>query len=1073
MIYIDNSEKNINILNDGITTSNTILNNKLFYEKAKRISKWLPTAKKTDQYNNIFLNRYYIVEFLTTDKPIQKKIKSFNELSFIHFSETIPIIKNHYRPNDEFWDFQYAMPQIFAPNAYNFWNIDNGEIPGQIENNEIVVAVADLPLMWYHPDLINNVWQNLNEDSDGDGTVIEYLNNEWVLDPDDLNNIDDDNDGFIDNLIGWNAHSDSNNININLSLVHGTNVAGCISSMTNNQSGIASIGWSIKIMGITICDNGGNITSGYEGIFSAAQMGADIINNSWGSSGGPDYAETLINTILNEYNCIIVASAGNSGTNIENYPASFNGVVSVTSTSQGDLFSCWATRHETVDIAAPGDNIFTTNTTQNENGVLYHYTTGTSFSAPIVSGALGLIKSVNPHADRSFLISKIKLSASYFNDMDGYCGSESLNGYIGEGQLNIKDALLQYIEPDLNITDINVLNQTGYILPNDTSEIIIRIFNSYGAHPIENIQAYLSTENTGVSIINNQFTFNEILPSGSDYDALFLITSTENMSSGDILFNINVNAELSGNFPSNLEINNEPYNYESVLYIPFGSPQQYGYPFGNVKIKHTPLLSDLNNNSLLEIYFSSDSLLFGTMIAGFEVPNFPFQANSKITTPCSSGDLNNNNTNELVFGTKTGTIYVLDQNGNQLLNYSQTDSIVGHSSLSDINGDGFLDIIFISNNNSTSTIFAINYLGNDLPGFPVYISEKIISGPAVVDIDLNGFSDIIFGTLENNIYAINNLGNIKNGFPVSTIQPIYFPPTLLDLNRDQDIEIVIGDSDGNIYIYDHNGSQINQFSVESSISSSIAIADLNRDGNMELIFFSSDNHAHALNSESGESLDGWPINLDSESNIEPIILDIDNDEDLEIIITTTNGNIYLIHHNGSLYNNYPYFSQDSIASTPSVGDIDNDGDYELIFGTNKNLCVIDINEFGGSQYSWRTYRGNSMRNGFFNIELSELSYKKFNLPNVYKLGNNYPNPFNPITNIDYSIPENINVSLFIYNILGEKIHTLINNEYQKTGYKTIQWNAKNKNGHPISTGVYFYKIQAGSFNKTKKMILIK
>ena len=76
--------------------------------------------------------------------------------------------------------------------------------------------------------------------------------------------------------------------------------------MTNNQSGIASIGWSIKIMGITICDNGGNITSGYEGIFSAAQMGADIINNSWGSSGGPDYAETLINTILNEYNCIII-----------------------------------------------------------------------------------------------------------------------------------------------------------------------------------------------------------------------------------------------------------------------------------------------------------------------------------------------------------------------------------------------------------------------------------------------------------------------------------------------------------------------------------------------------------------------------------------------------------------------------------------------------------------------------------------------------------------------------------------------------------------------------------------------
>ena len=194
-----------------------------------------------------------------------------------------------------FYELQYAIPQINATNAYNLWDIENGEIPGHIQNDNIIVAVNDYPVMWYHPDLIDNIWQNLAEDADGDGTVFEYTGTEWILDPGDINNLDDDNDGFIDNLIGWNAHSNEGDIGVNLSLSHGTNVAGCVSSMTNNETGIASVGWSIKIMGITNCDPGGSITSGYEGILTAAQMRADIINNSWGSSGGPDYAQALIN----------------------------------------------------------------------------------------------------------------------------------------------------------------------------------------------------------------------------------------------------------------------------------------------------------------------------------------------------------------------------------------------------------------------------------------------------------------------------------------------------------------------------------------------------------------------------------------------------------------------------------------------------------------------------------------------------------------------------------------------------------------------------------------------------------
>ena len=368
----------------------------------------------------------------------------------------------------------------------------------------------------------------------------------------------------------------------------------------------------------------------------------------------------------------------------------------MTSTSQGSVFSCWATRHETVDIAAPGDNIFTTSTIEDEGGLLYDFTTGTSFSAPIVSGALGLLKSIYPNGDRDFLISKIKLGASYFNDMDGDCNGEELSGYVGAGQLNIKDAILQSIEPELDVLNVMVLNETGIFIPGDTTELMITIQNSSGSSPINSVTNYLSTEHPGVSLIQSQFQFDGSLPSGNNYSAPFLITSSNNVSHGDIEFLLEISAELDGNIPSNLQLDVDPYFFEKEINIPFGGPQQYGYPIDSVNILFSPLLVDQDNNSLPEIYFSSDSLIYGSMIGGLSVGNFPFYVNDKVLTELSSADLNSDDNNELVFGTKNGLVYGLDHNGNQLFVYEQSDSIIGFCSLSDVNNDSFFMIFIFS-----------------------------------------------------------------------------------------------------------------------------------------------------------------------------------------------------------------------------------------------------------------------------------------------------------------------------------------------------------------------------------------
>jgi flagellar hook assembly protein FlgD len=91
----------------------------------------------------------------------------------------------------------------------------------------------------------------------------------------------------------------------------------------------------------------------------------------------------------------------------------------------------------------------------------------------------------------------------------------------------------------------------------------------------------------------------------------------------------------------------------------------------------------------------------------------------------------------------------------------------------------------------------------------------------------------------------------------------------------------------------------------------------------------------------------------------------------------------------------------------------------------------------------------------------------------FALKQNYPNPFNPSTLIRYQLPEQTNVTISIYDLMGRSVRTLIPGESQKAGYRQVLWNATNDLGQPVSAGMYIYTIQAGEFRQTKKMVLLK
>ena len=1067
LVYIDNSISDFQVDENTGRSNLEELNQKMDDISAFKISQWLPNARPTDRDGDIYLNRYYVIEFNSPRMDLQARVKEVETLPSIRTAETITINRPTYTPNDSYWTQQWYMTNIEADHAFDLWDIDGGDIPGQMSEGEMVVGIVDNALDWDHPDLVGNLWQNLGEDADGDGVVIIQSGNTWIFDPGDENGVDDDGDGYTDNFIGWDvSFNDNDPVPPNSQYDHGTPVAGCVSAVTNNNSGIASVGWSVKLMGINSTNDPGYVTHGYNGILAAAQMGANVINCSWGGPGGGN--QSVINTAYNTYGCIIVASAGNGGsdgnTNFDfHQPSGLNNVISVTATGTGDNFNCWATAGETVDLCAPGESIMTTSI-----GGSYGSAWGTSFSSPITAGAVALLWSKFPNWDQGMVVDRIISSTDEFSDMTASCQGTSLEGMLGSGRLNIYKALTSGVNPSLSIQDVNYQNDTdgdGVFNPGEQVKIKLVIANDEGWADAENVVATLSTDDDRLVIIDDVITFDDPIPAGNSSFTLidhFLVYATQDAQLGNISCNVHLQAGTS-----------EPY-YEINEGITVSlSLNQYGFPVTGMSIKSSPLIADLDNNSYSEIYFGSeDDNVYSYMIAGVPVSGFPFETDDKVQSSPAAGDVDLDGENELVFGSYDGKLYIVSTNGNQELAYSQSGFIIGAPALGDLDGDGDLEVVFTTQSGTSGQLYAIHHTGNNVSGFPVDVDEKMVVGAALGDLEGDGSLDIVIATYEDHIYAVNNDGTIKDGFPFVASHRFKSAATLVDLDGDNDLEIVAGNDDGILYILHHDGSTMATYDVGDDIRGGVSVADINDDGSHELLFVGYDDHIHVWNPATGTELDGWPYDMGNNALSCPVTADLDNDGDLEIVTAMKSGTIYIFHHDGTLFNNFPSTVAGNIESTPAIGRLDNDDDYEIVFGTTSGLQVIDIKVEMGERFSWKMHRGNLERTGFYDMSLTAIESKDNVLPQEFTVSQNYPNPFNPSTTVDIHLPESNNLIVSIYDISGRLISTLVNDNLEAGSY-SVQWHGKNDTGRLIPTGVYFLRVNYGEQIRTQKVAFVK
>jgi len=268
----------------------------------------------------------------------------------------------------------YPGDQLTAINLINptqAWDISTG----QNQSDPIVVAVIDTGADYTHSDLAANIWTNSKE-IPGNG-------------------IDDDGNGFIDDLHGYDFYNNDGDPRDDNG--HGTHVSGTIGAVGNNSIGVAGMIWKVRIMPVKFLGAGGNgSTSGaISAISYAVSNGAKILNNSWGGGG---YSQALQNAIknANDKGVLVVAAAGNEKNDNDaspSYPASLTGVIAVAATdSSGNLASFSNYGANSVQIAAPGVNILST-----WPNSYYAWNSGTSMASPHVAGAAALAWSINPN----------------------------------------------------------------------------------------------------------------------------------------------------------------------------------------------------------------------------------------------------------------------------------------------------------------------------------------------------------------------------------------------------------------------------------------------------------------------------------------------------------------------------------------------------------------------------------------------------------------------------------------------------------------------------------------------------
>jgi subtilisin family serine protease len=485
------------------------------------------------------LSRIYRVT-LADGVDVRRAALLFGSDPSVEYSEPIPAHYLHETPNDPQFNLQWFLDSIDAEAA---WDVHKGE-----DGAEVVVGIADTGVAWRHRDLVDNIYQNLGEDADGDGKVIEESGDSWIFDPGDINGVDDDGNGYPDDFVGWNFFNDDEleDNDPDDPGSHGTHVAGLAAARTDNGVGISSISWNVKILSAS----GSNAVSGDQidrtlgPVVYLAENGADIINMSWGSGTTSRYERDVMEYVRG-LGSLLVASAGNDHVSDPHYPSSLPGVISVAAVGSSDYLTSYSNYGISVDISAPGGSggrLMLSTVPPNH----YGDKAGTSMASPVAAGVFALVKSLHPSWSNEQLIEQVLGTADSVDDVN-----VDYAGLIGEGRINAHRALTDQpttSQPELRleVLGVEIVDDTGdgSLEAGEGAEIFLELRNYSHLAGSDAVTFTLQTGSPFVDIIDGVVTV-EITPDMAEELADgFSIRVDDEAPTGP--YGLTLNAEASG-----------------------------------------------------------------------------------------------------------------------------------------------------------------------------------------------------------------------------------------------------------------------------------------------------------------------------------------------------------------------------------------------------------------------------------------------------------------------------------------------------------------------------------------------
>jgi hypothetical protein len=372
-------------------------------------------------------------------------------------------------PDDTLFDQQWGLAQINAPQA---WDISTG-------SDSVSIAMVDSGLQFNHPDLAGKLWLNEGEEAG--------------------NGLDDDNNGFVDDVNGWdfvnadNLPADDNG--------HGSQTAGVASAVTNNIAGIAGVCWSCKLMPVKVMSSAGvaNYSDIAAGVLYAASKGAHVINVSLGGYSESSALLAAVQAATDSYNAVVVAGAGNDHLSTPFYPAAYPQVLAVAASGSADVLWGDSNFGDWVDLVAPGVNIQTTYL-----GSDYGPASGTSLSTAFVSGLAGLLRSHYPSWSADMTRAQLLHTAEDVDDLN-----PGFEGLLGSGRVDAYQALSTTPQPLLAFQGQTV-NGSASTRPEPGSSVDLLVTLSNNWADASEVSGTLSSASPYITITSASASYSDI-----------------------------------------------------------------------------------------------------------------------------------------------------------------------------------------------------------------------------------------------------------------------------------------------------------------------------------------------------------------------------------------------------------------------------------------------------------------------------------------------------------------------------------------------------------------------------------